>query len=156
MEDEDFTLDFTGVNAPTGYSAIPSGWYKCEITGFDDTETGPNSKKLKPGTPGTNWEFTVSEGKHEGAKLWTKQWHVDQSLPYIKGLFKASGAFTNDELSKPLSGSDRERLVGQELWVKVKFRPETDQWDETNDVKGFKHIDERKARSEDDDASLMP
>lgn len=155
-DDEDFTLDFTGVKAATGPQPVPSGWYKVEVTNYEDQEMQNDGKKLKAGTKGTSWEFTIAEGEYENRKFWTNHWHAASSLPFMKALFRASGAFTDDELEGSLSLDDRGSVEGQELWVKVKLVPETPQWSAKNDVKDYKKLDEYQPPSTDNDDSLMP
>jgi hypothetical protein len=137
--DDDLSIDFSGVEARSGFKAVPAAWYLCKIDGFKRVEVGPDASKLPEGTPGTNWEFIIQEdkfgGKHEGQHLWTSHYHHHTTLPYMKGMLVMTGEFTEEELNSQFNLGQRERAVDSVLCVKVTVR----KWggEDRNNISGF-------------------
>jgi hypothetical protein len=136
---DDFTLDFSDVQAAGTFDAIPGGWYHVLVKGYQNTET-KNAGKLPAGTPGTNWEFIVqAPEEYESRHLWTNHWHHQKTLPFLKNLFEACGAFTPEELEGSLTLEDRDRVVDTEVMCKVQKKKYEGNW--TNNVQGFMSLD---------------
>lgn len=155
---DDFTLDFSDTEAMGGsFDPIPAGWYKVAIDNYDDAEVR-NAGKLPAGTPGTNWQFVVDGGEHDGRKLWTNHWHHPKTLGFMKGMLLATEEFTEDELNGQVDlHSIRDRALGKTLAARVKVRKATDQYDARNEIGAFKPVDEMpQSGSSSSSSSLLP
>lgn len=148
---DDLTVDFTDVQGGD-FDAIPSGKYHIAITDYSTTET-KNAGKLPVGTPGINWEFTVQEGPFENRKLWTNHWIHPNTLGFLKGMLKASGKFSDEELEGQLPKGWYDRAVGAELVAKVGTREYNG--NDVNDIKGFKPMSTWEGEST-SGGSLLP
>jgi hypothetical protein len=151
---DDFTLDFSGVKAAKPREAMPAGWYRALVIGYENQRTS-GGKKLPVGTPGTNWEFVIQEpAEHETRHCWTNQWHHPDTLGFMKALFEASGAFTPEELEASLSLADRDRVVDCEVMIKLRRYKYNDEW--RNDINGFAKVGEQEVSTPSASASVMP
>jgi len=148
MSDE-FTLDMSDVKA-SSFDALPTNWYLCVVTGAEDsnpTKGGPGAK-LPAGTPGTNWEFTVDEGEYENRRVWTNHWHHPNTLGFMKTLLIECGAYTKEDFPKKLDIRDaRDKAMDQPVWVKIKYKAAKGDYDEGNDVVGFRSVDNAPKRT---------
>jgi hypothetical protein len=132
------SLNFAGVG-DGGFDAIPAGFYVVAVTGYDEVETSESAKKLGPGVPGINWEFTVQEGEYQGRKLWTNTYFHQSTLPMLKGLLKASGLFTDEQLNGQIN-FEPDMLMRARLGVKVRVRNYNNE--DRNDIQRFLTEDE--------------
>jgi hypothetical protein len=160
FSDDDFSVDFTGVEAMgAGFEAKPNGWYKCTITKIGKTET-KNAGKLPAGTPGANVEFTVICGpngpdeKYQGQKIWSNYWLHPNNIGFLKGLLRASGEFTEEELNGPLPGTWTKRVIDKVVMVKNSQR--TYQGEQRDNVNGLKSVAEYEESKREGAADDMP
>jgi hypothetical protein len=123
---------------------IPSGWYKVTIS---DVELRESKSQKNKGKPYYAIEHTVSEGDHEGRKVFSNVMLFEGALYSAVQLMAAiTGEQPNEgELEVP----DPDELVGEEMWAKVKITPErtvTDDagekktYEKRNEVAGYKSL----------------
>lgn len=140
--DDDLMIDFTDVQEKS-FEPIPPGWYELEIVNYETRHTKNAGKKLPAGTPGTNWEFEVTdEGKFEGRKVWTNHWHHPETLGFMKSLLRATDAFTEEQLAGPMKGSMRDDVIGCRVRAKVIVRKGTGGYSDSNEINAFKSTSE--------------
>ena len=123
---------------------IPSGWYRVNIT---DVELRESKSEKNFGKPYYAIEHTVSEGTHEGRKVFSNVMLFEGALYSLNQLLNGLGINTEaGEVEVP----DPEELLGTELWAKVKITPErtvTDKatgekktYEKRNEVAGYKSL----------------
>lgn len=130
-------------------TAVPAGWYRCIVRQWSvEQEVKNKGGKIPQGTKGTQFVFEVVEdeandGKYIGRRFWANYWHHPITAGFFKSLYQASGAFDPEELAgqQDLLGM-RDRVVNAELWVKVTVQKATDRYDASNNVKGFKSLED--------------
>jgi hypothetical protein len=129
---------------------VPSGWYRVTVSDIDVKEVSnapAPGKTDNRGKPYYAIECTISEGEHEGRKLFTNAMCFDGALYTITQLMKATGFEVNEgDLEIP----DHEAFLGEECFAKVSVQPkrtvkingEEKTFDARNDVKGFRSLEE--------------
>jgi hypothetical protein len=139
----------------SGFSAVPAGTYICKITGGEATVTGPNSKK--PGSPMVKWEFTVQEGEYQGRKFFMNNVlvpdsdGVERGLGRLREVLLASGRFEESDLMGEVE-FEFDDLIGCDVKVKVKVRPASGDYDESNDVQRVRRVTDEDLA----DMSMLP
>jgi hypothetical protein len=132
-----------------GFNALPAGWYEAEITKTDIRETrAKNGKYL-------SLEFTITETGYNGRKVWANLNLVNPSQVAVeiaeKELATICDAVGLDTIE------DSEELHGIPLGIKLTIRPESAQWPERNEIKGYCKIDELNEKaSGGSDSSISP
>jgi hypothetical protein len=149
VDDDMGFLDFTDVEESTGFDILKPGWYPMVITGWSEKVITKLDGKLPAGTKGTQVEFTVEEGHvNQNRKAWNTYWHAKQNLGFLKGLLKASGQFTDEQLSGISYDAMREGLMGGRVMVRITVRPGTEQYpNPQNNVAQVKAYDEAAAKA---------
>jgi hypothetical protein len=135
-------IDLSGSKA-TSYDVLPAGTYVCKVTDYEMKQTA-NAGKLPAGTPGIRWEFTIQDGEHAGRKVWTNTWLHENTFGFLKSLMAASGRFTDEQLDGEID-FEPEALLGADVRVVVKVKPANDQYEASNDVKGYKRMTDAPA-----------
>lgn len=148
MTDE-FIVDMSDVDDYDGndFTPLPRGVYRVMVESYtEDREVKNAGGKIPKGTKGTNFAFiVVDDENYEGRKLWASYWHHPVTAGFFKQLYKASGAFSDDEFQGSMDIlENRDRIIGQELYVKVAIRPAKGEYSASNDVKAFIHVDDHK------------
>lgn len=139
------------------FSALPSGKYLVAVTGGEWKEAGPNSKAENVGKPMLNVEFTVQDdGEYQGRKVWTNLLFAESTAWRIKQFALATGCVTEDEIESGEFDFDLDTFMGAELVVQVKFKPETEKYDEGNEVKKFMSSDTPVTAGSSGGGSLLP
>ena len=139
---EDVFLDFSDIDAVTGFEPLAPGWYPVVITGFRAMEVTKLDGTLPAGTKGTNFEFTVMEGHpNQNRKFFNSYWHSKSNLPYLKGLAITSGKFTADTLNKVSYDQLRDGLIGSEFMARVTVVPENKGFAASNKLVKIKEYD---------------
>jgi hypothetical protein len=136
-------------SAKEGRKPIPRGEYHCKITDLEVKFCGPESKN--PGKPYWWLELTVQDGPHENAMVWTNIMLFSGALYSLSSLMAALGYNVDAGEFKVPKGQD---LIGRDVNVKVIVKPETDQYDERNEVKRFSEYTGKSPQS--GEASLLP
>lgn len=141
------------------FEPIPAGWYTCTISDGELVESKSTKNK---GKPMYELQFTVNEGQHEGRKVRTFACLWSGALYTIVNLMKALGYEVEEgDLEVP----EIDELLGRDVLVKVAKTPKrtvtapdgsTKEYDEGNEVKGFKAIEDQEGVQQDALASLMP
>lgn len=117
-----------------GFSVLPSGWYEAEIVKSDIRNTKAGTGKYLA------LEFKVLEEKFEGRKLWTNLNLVNPNQTAVAIAEKELATICD---AVGLSAiEDSEELHNIPLGVKVAVRPETAQWPERNEIKGYCKVDD--------------
>lgn len=135
------------------FDVMPRGWYRVAVTNWSEEINGNpvviknEGSKLPVGTKGTNWEFTVvDDEKYETWKLWASYWHHIQTAGFWKALYKASGAFSDEELKQDMDMlEERDRIIGCEMWAQVSVKKY--KGEDQNTIKALKHLSEREDTS---------
>lgn len=120
------------------FEPIPAGKYSAKFTNGEWRETGPQAKN--PGAAMYNAEFTIQGGEFEGRKVWTNFVMVDNSLFRLRNFLEATGRFTNDQLEGDLD-IEMHELFGADVTLDVRYKPATDQYDASNDIRKFLSAD---------------
>jgi hypothetical protein len=107
-----------------------------KVTGYEMREV-KNDGKVPKGTPMINWEFTIissSDGdtKYENRKVWMNTVIHERSLFNLKGLLRASGTFSNEQLEGELDFEPEEIVNSTVIGV---IAQRTYNGDLVNDVK---------------------
>jgi hypothetical protein len=136
------------------FEALPAGRYVLKITDYEMKETS-GSGKLGKGVPMINWEFTVQsdvkgDDKYKNRKLWMNTVIHETTLFSLKGLLRASGAYTDADLQGEID-FEPDEVVGADVIGVVAQREYNG--DMVNDVKRVKALsdDDREEVS-----SLLP
>jgi hypothetical protein len=130
-------LNLADTDSFTGFDAIDRGTYHCKITDGEMTEV-KNDGKLKAGTPGINWTFTVQDGDFAGRKVFTNTWIAPTTMGFVKGLLEASGRFTKEQLDGELD-FEIDDVLGADVMCRVTKREyPADSGEYVNDVKSIK------------------
>jgi hypothetical protein len=124
-------VNFSDTNI-TAFEAKPNGWYKLAIT---DCEM----RKSKADKDYINYELTVQEGPHHGAKFWVNASLQPHALFTLKKLMLASGKWTEPQLASGDLEFDAEDLLGCKLQGKNVQREYNG--DQQDDLKQFKAYD---------------
>ena len=142
---DDLVVDLSDVKGGD-FDAIPAGAYPVTISDWSTTAT-KNEGKLPAGTPGINWEFTVTDGQYENRKLWTNHWIHPNTMGFLKGLLKATGRYTDEELEGNLGSLSAvaDKVLGAEVTAVVIVRKY--QGDDRNEIKKFRKAGEASASS---------
>ncbi len=155
-EDDDLMIDFTDVQAKS-FEPVPPGWYVLEVKDYENRETKNKGKVMPAGTPGTNWEFhIVDHEKYEGKRIWSGQWHHPSSLGFMKAMLQASGVFTEEELSGPIQGAYRDRVLGTRMRCKVIVKAGTGGYSDKNEINAYKPMGEDVPGGTTADTSMFP
>lgn len=136
---DDLDLDFNPDDVvKTKFEPIPAGWQRFEITKVEIVKAGKPVADMKQ----AKVELTCRAEEYAGRKVWArltvattstadgKQTSLKIGREQVKELFEAAG----------IGGTSLAPLVGHEVDVKLSVRPETDQYDAANDIKGFRAI----------------
>lgn len=150
MSDPDFLqIDMSDIKGGD-FDAIPAGAYPVVVSDWSTTET-KNEGKIPAGTPGINWEFTITEGDFENRKLWTNHWIHPNTLGFLKTFLLKAGAYTEDELNESFK-LDPDKVLGKELVAIVVIKKY--KGDDKNEIKKFKAKGEAAAATS--GGSLLP
>ncbi len=118
---------------PTSYDPIPAGWYTARIT---DTKL----KKTKAGN-GEYLEvkFDITGPSYEGRCVWGR-FNLKNPNPQAEQIGQQQ--FMDCARSIGLDRvTDSDQMLGGGLQIKVSVKPADGQYDESNDVKGFKALE---------------
>lgn len=129
---------------------IPRGKYYVKI--FDITLASCGSQSKNPGKPYWNLECVVQDGPHEGRHLFTNVMLFNPALYSLSQMMKALGY---DIQAGSFRVPNPDTLIGQEMIVKVRIKPETDEYDARNEINGFLAYDS-KTPANAGEASLLP
>lgn len=118
VETAGFTINFAGTEEPKSTS-IPGGNYPARIFKLEFGQTGPESKN--PGEASLKVEFRISSGDHEGRPLFRNFTFGEKAKPYFLTFCKATGKFSDEQLTgkKNISAREIQALQGAEIIVKV-------------------------------------
>jgi Protein of unknown function (DUF669) len=137
------------------FEAIPSGRYRLKLDDFEMREVKREDGKVPKGTPMINWEFLVvcdaktGDDKYSGRKVWMNTLLIQQSLFNLKGLLKATGKYTEEELAGELD-FDPEDVMDCEVIGVVSQREYNG--DTVNDIKRVLPLSEKDI----EETSLLP
>jgi hypothetical protein len=125
-------VNLDGVDPNVALDAIPAGWYNAQIVG---SEMKPTKDQM-----GQYLELTmqVIDGEHAGRKLFDRLNLVNNNPTAVEIAFKTMKAIYN--ALGVARVNDSAELHGKPLKVKVKLRPKTAEYDATNEVQGYDHI----------------
>jgi len=154
---DDFSVDFTDVEAAGGFTPLPRGQYLLEVVDWEITET-KNAGKLPVGTQGIKWEFNVVENEqYEDRKLWTSHWLAASSMKYLKGFLEATGVYEEGELDAPLGDirQHADRVVAETPRVTANVVIQKDN-PLYNNIVAFLPESEYKGAQASSSTSLMP
>jgi len=143
--DLDLRVDFTDVQ--TRPEPIPAGWYHARIT---QTELRRVANGDNKGKPYIWFEFTIQGGQYEGRHVWTNGMLFGNALFTVKGILEALGE------DGSFSAAEIMDLVDQkELQIKVSVKPETPQYEASNDIRRYKSLQESSSTASQAE-SLLP
>jgi hypothetical protein len=88
------------------FDPLPGGQYLLRVTGYEQRAV-KNDGKVPAGTPMLNWEFTVvsdksGDEKFANRKVWMNTVIHERSLFNLKGLLRASGVYSSEQLDGEL------------------------------------------------------
>jgi hypothetical protein len=134
-------VDLSGVGGD--FEPFPAGIYHVMLTGYEERETGENTKH--PENEYFNVEFTVQSGEYEGRKLWTNM----MLPPYQPFVLKQLVAAAGRDVNEPVVPEDfLEEMDGKlECNARVKVKKATKEYDARNEIAGFKPFDPEKLSS---------
>lgn len=129
-------VNLDGVDPNVALDAIPAGWYNAVIVGSEMRPNGPNAKDPN----GQQLELTlqVVDGEFAGRKLFDRLNLVNSNPTAVEIAYKTLKAIYN-ACGKARVDTSAE-LHGIPMKVKVKLRPKTAEYDATNEVQGYDHI----------------
>lgn len=116
--------------------ALPAGWYNAMI---DESEMKPT--KAADGSCYLQLRFTVLDGQYAGRKFWDRLNLVnanDEAVRIAKGQLSALCHATG-----VMQVQDTSQLHGIPVKVRLKYRAANDQYEASNDVGGYKNINEQ-------------
>jgi hypothetical protein len=137
------------------FSAIPAGRYIAKVTDFEMRETKDKpDNKLPAGTPMINWEFTIESSttgdtQFANRKVWMNTIIHEKVLFQLKGLLRATGAYTQEQLDGEIDFEPSD-VLGATLAVVVTQREY--QGEMRNDVRRVRALSEEDTA----EASLLP
>jgi len=134
-------INFTGAEERGGFEAF-RGRHHVAITDIEETAT-KTAGKLPEGTEGVTVEFTVLEGKYNNRKIWNNFWFAPSTLGFLKNMLVATGRYEMEDLEEEID-VDWDTLIGAELEVKTKIKPETEQYDAKTEIQSYKSYDPDK------------
>lgn len=125
------------------FEALPAGKYIVKATDYELKETSGNGK-LGAGVPMINWEFTVvtdihGDDKYASRKLWMNTVIHEKTMFNIKGLLRAVGLFTDEQLEGELD-FEPEDVLNIDIIAQVAQREYNG--DMTNDIKRTRALSE--------------
>lgn len=128
-------VNLDGVDPNVALDAIPAGWYNVQIVGSEMKPTKDNAT-----TGGQYLELTMQilDGEHAGRKLFDRLNLVNQNPTAVEIAYKTLKAVYN--AIGVARVNDSAEMHGKPLKVKVKLRPKTAEYDATNEVQGYDHI----------------
>jgi hypothetical protein len=143
--------DLSGIQS--GFKAAPAGTYACKITKCELTEAGPSAKNA--GAPMLKWEFTVQPpSEYVDRKFFMNTLLVQEGdfggLNRIKEILAATGLYTEEQLAGPID-FEPDDVIGVDVRCTVRVKPETEQYDEGNDVRRVRPMGE-----DEEESSLLP
>lgn len=119
----------------TGFEAIPAGWYEAELE-----KSTLKSTKAKDGKY-LEFAFKVTEeGDAEGRKIWTNLNIVNKNETAV-AIAQSDLKAICESVGFEGELEDTEDLHNIPLMIKVSVKPETAQWPEKNEIKGYKALD---------------
>jgi hypothetical protein len=133
--EEEFTVNFVDVSE--GFDILPAGWYPVRIVGHETRKTSADAKKYKE-VPMINWAFEVTGDFKRGRKLWTNTVVVPELLGQIKGMLRATGEFTDEQLNSSDFVLRPKDYYKMELAAKVRVKKY--EGEDRNDILAFKAI----------------
>lgn len=98
-------LNFEGVKS---FKAPPEGTYTVEVDSVEQGESAEGNAKL-------DWQFSITEGKNKGSKLWTTTSLLPQALFKLRDLLDALGMDVPDDVME----LDLDEVVGMSCGVVV-------------------------------------
>jgi hypothetical protein len=137
------------------FEALPAGRYRLKIADYEMREVKQDGK-LPKGTPMINWEFNVvcnakdGDDKYANRKLWMNSIIHERTLFNLKGLLRATGRFTDEDLEGELD-FEPEDVLGYEVIGVVAQREYNG--DMVNDVKRVVALSEGETE---ETRSLLP
>lgn len=142
------------------FEAIPAGPYHVKITDYEMQETKDKPEnKLPAGTPMISWEFTVirqhktGDDKYANRKLWMRTIIHEKTLFNLKGLLRATGQYSDEDLESEALDFEPDEVVGAEVVAIVAQREYNG--DMTNDVKRVKSLSEDREEAS-ASSSMLP
>lgn len=130
-------LNFNAENVDPGqtdFAPLPPGEYPVIITGSE-------MRANNAGTGQYLWlEMDIIDGEHQGRKLWdrlslehTNPQTVEIAQQRLSQICHAVGV---------MAVSDSQELHDKPMFVRVKVKPATDKYEASNDVKGYKPLNQ--------------
>lgn len=121
------------------FEALPAGRYVIKVTDYEMREV-KNDGKVPKGTPMINWEFTVQSARdgdtqYANRKVWMNTVIHERSLFNLKGLLRASGAYTAEQLEGELDFEPDEVLGAEVMGVVVQREYPPGSGEMTNDLR---------------------
>ena len=123
--------------APSGFEIIPAGWYEAEITRTELKKTNEGTGKYIAIT------FKILDGDYDGRLVWVNLNIINKSdvavkiaRSDLKSICVACGRDEDEELEDTV---DWHNIP---MAIKLSIQPETAQWPEKNEIKGYKSLDE--------------
>jgi hypothetical protein len=133
------------------FTPVPRGAYHVVCT---DGELRESKSDKNKGKPYYALEFTIQDGPHENRKVWTNAMCFAGALFTMVQLVEAMGG----EVPKG-GGKFRipaiDELIGKHFIARVSIKPETDEYDAKNEIRGFKAYD-GKAPASKKENDLLP
>jgi hypothetical protein len=137
------------------FEALPAGRYRLKINDYEMREVKQDGK-LPKGTPMINWEFLVvcnaktGDEQYANRRLWMNSIIHERTLFNLKGLLRATGRFTDEDLAGELD-FEPEDVLGYEVIGVVAQREYNG--DMVNDVKRVVALSEGETE---ETRSLLP
>lgn len=134
-----FGFDVGNTKPQLAFDPIKDGWYAMRIANAETCE----SKSPEAGT-GIKITFEIMESVHpelSGRRVFLRLYHQHKTNKQTRDIARAQIAAIAHAIGRP-TASNTDDFLGTELRVKVKAKPADGQYEASNDVKGFKGLNE--------------
>jgi hypothetical protein len=126
------TIEVSSLPESTGYDLIPAGWYEASITEASVKDTKDSSGKY------IKLRYDILGPSYQGRAVWGNLNIRNSSLKAEEIGRQQLGDILRCAGKQRIADSDE--LVGIRLQIKVAIRAGNDQYEASNEVKGFKPV----------------
>jgi len=128
-----------------GFNVLPAGWYEAEIVKSDLRDTKAKTGKY------LSLEFKILEEGYEGRKVWVNLNLVNPNTTAVEIAEKELATIC--DAVGVTTVEDSTELHNIPMGIKLVIRPETAQWPERNEIKGYCRVDDLVEKANGSDES---